>query len=187
MSKNVLLLDVDGVLNAITRSTPPSGFLRGNATPYLSEGPYSTPIYFPICYNPEIIARLLELHTSEKLEIKWLTTWGRGANWSLSELLSLPGFDVLADPEDEPYRSMAWQEWWKAYALRQYDIEHRPEKIIWVDDDIKLQTPNIQDILEAPHVMAICPDERRGLTMKHLDLIEAFLDSDVHSQADSVK
>ncbi len=187
MNTPVLFLDVDGVLNAFPRGTPPAGFIKGNATPFDTTGVYSTPQYFQITYNPEIIARLLELHTSEQLTIIWATTWGRAANWSLSELLDLPGFDVLADPEEQPYRSMGWHEWWKAYAVRQFMHENPSCKIIWIDDDINAQRNNIHDILLQDNVLAISPPEHRGLSHAHIDLIEAFLKSDVHSSVDSVK
>jgi hypothetical protein len=117
------------------------------------------------------------MHNEGIVEVKWLTTWGYGANYGLNELLGLPKLDVVADPEHEPYRTMGWHTWWKAAAVRDFLSSHAPSKIVWTDDDIVYHKNKLVDIAEAVPSKMISPDEHRGLTHAQLDMIEMFLRS----------
>ena len=60
----ILLLDVDGVLNA-ARVDLPAGWQRGTFNGFV------------LTWDPTVTARLRELHESGRVEIQWLTTWAR--------------------------------------------------------------------------------------------------------------
>src|SRR3712207_9363265 len=73
----ILLLDVDGVLNA-ARVDLPAGWERGTFNGYV------------LTWDPTITARLRELHVSGRVEIQWLTTWTADADRLLAEPMGLP-------------------------------------------------------------------------------------------------
>src|ERR1700712_4655390 len=73
----VLLLDVDGVLNAV-RVDLPEGWLRGTFNGYV------------LSWDPTVVARLGELHESGRVELQWLTTWTELADQLLAEPMGLP-------------------------------------------------------------------------------------------------
>src|SRR6476469_2727758 len=86
----LLLLDVDGVLNA-PRLDLPAGWQRG--------------IYmgFVLSWDPTVTARLSELHVSGRVEIRWLTTWAGNADRLLAEPMGLPrGLITYAHEEVGP-------------------------------------------------------------------------------------
>ena len=73
----VLLLDVDGVLNAVRRDLP-EGWRRGTFNGYV------------LSWDPTVIARLRALHESGRVELQWLTTWTEMADRLLAEPMGLP-------------------------------------------------------------------------------------------------
>lgn len=175
---NVWFLDVDGVLNAITRSTPQSRITgSGWASPFEVKNPAQFErTKFPIRWDPQIIERIAAVHTSGLAEVIWLTTWGHSANWTLRDLLGLPEFRVLADPE-----SLNWQnrmhrdDWWKADPVRDYIAARQPKKVIWTDDDLGWNKPRLQDVLTREGVLTVSPHETKGLLPADLTRIEEFL------------
>src|SRR3954462_7884189 len=73
----ILLLDVDGVLNAAKWELA-EGWQRGNFRG------------FQLSWDPTVTARLRELHQSGRVEIQWLTTWTTNADRLLAEPMGLP-------------------------------------------------------------------------------------------------
>src|SRR5215210_3524238 len=73
----ILLLDVDGVLNAACPELP-EGWRRG-----VFKG-------FELSWDPTITARLREMHDAGRVEIQWLTTWTTDADRLLAEPMGLP-------------------------------------------------------------------------------------------------
>jgi hypothetical protein len=172
--KPVWFMDIDGVLNIFPKGTPPQGIETGEASPFVAS-PYGETMMFPITWKPEIIKRILDMHNEGIVEVKWLTTWGRGANYGLHELIGLPKLDVVADPEDQPYRSMGWHTWWKAAAVRAYLTQNNPSKIVWTDDDLIYHKHRITDIVETTNIRVFSPADHKGITHSQLDIIEQFL------------
>lgn len=172
----IWFMDVDGVVNIFPKGAPSNDVERGEASPFISTGLYEAST-FPITWRKSILSRIAALHESGVVKVVWLTTWGRGANYGLHELLGLPRLEVVADPQDAPYRSMGWHTWWKAEALRRYISEHDVKKFVWTDDDLAAQSKQIVDIvsMEDAQSMIISTNEREGITHEHLDDIEEFL------------
>src|ERR671921_2514244 len=73
----ILLLDVDGVLNAPRRKLP-EGWRQGTFNG------------FRLSWDPTVTARLREMHESGRVEIQWLTTWAENADKLLAEPMGLP-------------------------------------------------------------------------------------------------
>jgi hypothetical protein len=89
----LVLLDVDGVLNAVQawgRSDAWDDWRTGLRD---AEGRS-----FPITWSPSVVAAVRSWQ--ELAEVQWLTTWGHDANASLRHLLELPELPVAGTYDD---------------------------------------------------------------------------------------
>lgn len=173
----VWFMDIDGVLNIFPRGTPPAHTRTGEATPFWNnDDDVSTPM-FPITWRTDIVDRIVALHDAGHIKVVWLTTWGRGANYSFNRLIGFPELEVVADPEDSPYRAMGWHTWWKAEALRKYISEHDVKTFVWTDDDINAQKHQLDDIfaLEDTDMLIVSTSDHRGITHDNIDAVEMLL------------
>ena len=164
----ILLLDVDGVLNA-ARADLPAGWERGTFNGYV------------LTWDPTITARLRALHESGRVEIQWLTTWTTDADRLLAEPMGLPrGLVTHARADSAPIGFSGVfggrSSWWKLAAAQAVAESEPDRRIIWVDDDLAMQAADTGDWLAAnPHVLVIAPELFVGLTHEQLDAIEAWL------------
>ena len=164
----ILLLDVDGVLNA-ARVDLPAGWERGTFNGYV------------LTWDPTITARLRELHVSGRVEMQWLTTWTADADRLLAEPMGLPRGLVTHARGDSAPTGFAGvfggrSGWWKLTAARAVAEAEPDRRIIWVDDDLAMQAADTGDWLAAnPHVRLVAPDLFVGLTQQQPDAIEAWL------------
>ena len=164
----VLLLDVDGVLNAV-RLDLPEGWRRGTYNGY------------SLLWNPSVTARLRALHESGRVELQWLTTWTELADQLLAEPMGLPrglrthGREgVLPTGFGGERRGVPG--WWKLAAARAVAEAEPDRRIVWIDDDLADQAEDTEEWLAAHgHVLVVSPDFTAGLTHEHLDEIEAWL------------
>jgi len=164
----VLLLDVDGVLNAVLFDLP-EGWQRG--------------IYngFVLSWDPTVTARLRDLHESGRVEIQWLTTWTENADKLLAGPMGLPrGLkthsrdDVLPTGFEGELRGISG--WWKLAAARAVAAAEPDRRIVWIDDDLVAPAEDVVEWLEAhAHVLVVAPNLFTGLTHEQLDDIEAWL------------
>ncbi|RBY75131.1 hypothetical protein DQ239_17440 [Blastococcus sp. TF02-09] len=164
----VLLLDVDGVLNAV-RVDLPEGWRRGRFNGYV------------LSWDPTVVARLRALHESGRVELQWLTTWTEMADRLLAEPLQLPrglrthGRELL--PTGYGGARAAASGWWKLAAAQQVARAEPGRRIVWIDDDLAEQAEDISEWLAANgQVLVVAPDYQLGLTHEELDRIEAWLD-----------
>ncbi|MCU1676595.1 MAG: hypothetical protein JWM93_1353, partial [Frankiales bacterium] len=146
------LLDVDGVVNAVTRVPDPSvwhDWQRGSA---VADG-----IEWPIVFSRTVARTVRRLHEERLAEVRWLTTWGEAANESLRHLLELPQLAVVARQErrqlapfpdapgaaDGAFHGAASvaegpREWWKFGAVRRLvQATDNGRSLIWTDDDLR--------------------------------------------------
>ena len=164
----VLLLDVDGVLNAALLDLP-EGWRRGTFNGFL------------LSWDPTVTARLRELHDAGRVEIQWLTTWTTKADQLLAEPMGLPRGLRVHDRDGFAStgfagRLRAASGWWKLDAARELASSEPGRRIVWIDDDLADQADDVIEWLDAnPHVLVVAPDLFTGLTHEHLDAIEAWL------------
>src|SRR3954454_16615641 len=164
----ILLLDVDGVLNA-ARVELPEGWQQG------------TFHGFVLSWGPTVTARLRELHESGRVEIQWLTTWTTDADKLLAEPMGLPRGLTTHDRDDAAPTGFLGalggiSDWWKLAAARSVAEAQPDRRIIWIDDDLAEQADDTGEWLAAnPHVLGVAPDLFEGLTHEQLDQIEAWL------------
>jgi hypothetical protein len=166
----ILAVDVDGVLNAMSRGAPPEGWRDGRA------------LGFRIRYNPGHGAKLLAVAEETGAELVWCTTWEELANEHIAPLVGLPelpwvpmepGRDavVSASPDSGQragthYHSLGDT---KAAAMCAYASD-RP--FCWLDDE-----PDAEDALSShpvPHLVIQVP-ERTGLQDEHLERARTWL------------
>jgi hypothetical protein len=167
-SPPVLLLDVDGVLNA-ARVDLPDGWARGRFNGYV------------LTWDPTVTARLRELHESGRVELQWLTTWTHNADKLLAEPMGLPrGLrthdrdDVLPTGFEGERRGISG--WWKLAAARAVAEAEPDRRIVWIDDDLVEQAEDTREWLAANgQVLVVAPDMVTGLTHAELDRVEAWL------------
>jgi hypothetical protein len=164
----ILLLDVDGVLNAPRQELPP-GWQRGTYNGFV------------LSWDPTVTARLRDWHEQRRVEIQWLTTWAHDADRLLAEPMGLPrGLPVHVHGGAAPIGFLGplggAGGWWKLAAARAVAEAEPDRRIIWIDDDLAVQAAETGEWLAAnPHVLVVAPDLYTGLTHEQLDAIEAWL------------
>lgn len=184
----LVLLDVDGVLNAVAawgRSGAWSDWRTGVARDDGRD--------FPITWSPSVVAAVRSWQ--ELAEVQWLTTWGHDANTSLRHLLGLPELAVAATyadadvapsgstDEDGPAHAAVAPaapdrltgRWWKFDAVRRLVRADPSRPVVWLDDDLAGQS----DVRAWMHAHTACllvaPEPRSGLTPGQLDSVAEFL------------
>lgn len=167
----LLLLDIDGVLNA-WRYRPAETTLPSGGYEDLAE--YDVPADNGRTYrfwtSPSLIADVIALHESHTVEIAWLTTWQHQANRHVSPTLGLPTFPVVAD-QGGRFSDYHWK---SRAAVEALQLE-RP--IIWIDDtEIDDESRRSYEESFVPHLL-IAPDDEIGLTRADIANIREFATS----------
>ena len=168
----VLLLDVDGVLNAVQAELP-AGWRRGTYNGFL------------LSWDPTVTGRLRDLHEAGRVELQWLTTWSENADKLLAEPMGLPrGLrthsreDVAPTGFQGELRGLSG--WWKLAAARAVAVAEPGRRIVWIDDDLAEQAEDTSEWLAAnAQVLVVAPDLVTGLTHAELDRVEAWLEGTV--------
>lgn len=159
------LLDVDGVLNAVSHRPDPDvwpDWRHGTA--------FANGSSWPIWFSPTLTRAIADLHERGLAEIRWLTTWGEDANGELRELLGLPRLQVAGtgdvfDPTVD---------WWKFDVVKSFHRAEPNRRLIWTDDDL-LYLPEAQAWVAArTRSLVIAPRSDRGLTPDQLTEIRRF-------------
>jgi hypothetical protein len=126
VTRPILAVDVDGVLNAISGGKPPAGWRDARVLP---GSPYSSG--FRIRHNPGHGAKLLAIAEETGAELTWCTTWEDLANEHIRQLVGLPELPVVPVSTGQT-RSRSTVGEMKSAALRAYAGE-RP--FCWLDDE----------------------------------------------------
>ena len=164
----ILLLDVDGVLNAVSLELP-DGWRRGTYNDFV------------LSWDPTVTARLRELHESGRVEIQWLTTWAENADLLLAEPMGLPRGLRVHVREGVASTGFSGElrggsGWWKLAAARELALAEPGRRIVWIDEDLAQQADDVAEWLGAnPHVLVVAPDLFVGLTHEQIDEIESWL------------
>ena len=187
----LLLLDVDGVLNALTHPSQEIPAWPEWETGWASaEGRR-----WPIRFAPAVPARLRQWHEDGLVELQWLTTWGHAANGSLRELLGLPELAVAGTYDDEDVAGGTAEpeagdahaavapaapdplsgRWWKYDVVRRLREQQPDRLLLWVDDELHDRASAFVAWAEQNGVVAVGPDPLTGLVAEDLDRLEDAL------------
>ena len=181
--KPVMLLDVDGVINAITKK--PATFAWPRAS-WRTGKAVCDDFSWPINWAVDVVDFLIGVHEQDRAEIRWHTTWQHDAQ-NLANLVGLPTFPIAEAPE-APVSGIpngvlevarmrdGLPRWWKYGAARRVVIEER-RPLVWVDDDItsELTRRTCDNLANIGPVHYISPDPTTGLIPRNLSEIDAFL------------
>lgn len=168
-----IYLDVDGVFNPIAEEAP-----RG-ATGW--HGEWIGPVNiggFLTRYSVELVEAVNAVASRPGVAVKWLTSWEELAAEQLAPAIGLTAgrdWEVIAGVENDDPGNFNW---WKLDRIRQ-DLEAtRPDRAVWVDDDIAFD-PKTLVWLMSPGlpVLHLSPRTVHGLTRDHIRRINTFLDA----------
>ncbi|MFI7131591.1 HAD domain-containing protein [Nonomuraea sp. NPDC050153] len=148
----LILLDVDGVLNAWHRQGP-------HWQTYDAVSDIGT---FKVNLNPEHGPMLLQLAAETGAELVWATTWELHANLSIAPLIGLPDLPVILvnSGREVPYVHP------KTPPVAEY-VMRRP--FVWFDDDLERADRLYlkgHDNVDAFQIIDVGP--RKGLTHRHI-------------------
>ena len=182
MTGPLVLLDVDGVLNALDDADE----LAGSWSDWRQGWATADGRRWPITWSPTVVAQLAAWHRSGRLELQWLTTWGHDANAELRDLLGLPELAVAGTYQDEDADGAATSaadshaaaapsapdplsgRWWKYDVVRRILAQQPDRRVIWVDDELQSGTAFRRWADEQPLLHAVGPDPVCGLTDEDL-------------------
>lgn len=189
MSRPLVLLDVDGVLNAVPRFGDPGAWTDCRSGEADAAGSR-----FRITWSPTVVDAVLAWR--EVADVRWLTTWGHDANVSLRRLVGLPELAV-AGTYDEPVdqggagaadlgagshaaRTPAAPDpltgrWWKFDVVREIVRADPSRRIVWLDDDLAGQDDIRIWMRREVICLLVAPEPSSGLTADHLESVDAFL------------
>ena len=178
MTPPLVLLDVDGVLNALD----PEHGSEGGRTDWKHGSAMADGTRWPITWSPTAVQRLAAWHREGRIELQWLTTWGHDANAELRGLLDLPQLVVAGTYQDEDADGAATAtetqshaaaapsapdplsgHWWKYDVVRRVLNEQPDRQVIWVDDELQPGTAFRRWADDQPDLLAIGPDPAVGL------------------------
>lgn len=187
----LVLLDVDGVVNALGRPLPADWpeWRSGKAAAQGRD--------YAIAWSPEAVRRVLGWHESGRAEVQWLTTWGHDANRTLRHLLELPELavagtfaDAMAPVGGEPdpgtgslaavtpaARDELTGRWWKFDVVRRIVREQPGRRLVWLDDDLAGQDDVRDWVRREADCLPLAPRPASGLAPHDLEVVEAWLGS----------
>ena len=183
-SRPLVLLDVDGVLNAV------AGHLSSAWDDWRSGVATAEGRTFPIHWSPTVVQAVRSW--LDVADVHWLTTWGHDANASLRHLLELPELPV-AGTYDEPAEGAPDREgathaavapaapdpltgrWWKFDVVRRVVRNEPARPIVWIDDDLTAQDDVREWMRREASCLLVAPSPFSGLTPANLSSIDAYL------------
>lgn len=155
---DLVLLDFDGVINALTRKPMRSAYSEWESTQLLG---------FPILYAREVIDAVNAVSSKPHVTVRWLTTW-EAATTELTAL-GLDNFDYIP-PLPDFTGDLRIGDWKPAAGLTV--AESWPGTVIWIDDDTWIE----QEVTSAsrPNITFLRPTPSLGLSKKQLRLLDEF-------------
>lgn len=167
MNTNIYI-DVDGVINAFGPNSR-----RKTLTGWHGEWSTKKINSFPITWSHELIVKLHDLSKTKGVTIKWLTTWTNEAPEILCPGINLDGKNWPVVGDGPQYSDK--HGWWKLAAIRDDIKASRPEKAIWIDDDLRMEREAMWWICENRNVLAISPEPSLGITSHEIKRIFSYI------------
>lgn len=171
----VWLLDIDGVVNACTRKPDRNVWpLDQWRSVRVAVGDHSLPV---LAAQP-VVDFIRRVHEEGQAEIRWHTTWQKDAA-CIEAALGMPSLPVQDCPE---FTDRHLRDAWFKLAAAERVVMEEGRSLIWTDDDLGWELRGagrtIDLLREVAPILTISPDDRTGLTPKHLRLIAEFVGLD---------
>ena len=184
--KTYILLDNDGVTNALSTKKLSGNKAAGNMTGWSNDRWYERIIEtYPIQWNTEVVDELNDLIWEDDNELVVLSTWEYLSMSSYYPILGIKApvtTKVLENKYDESFSASwggSWNPWWKLQAVRDFcETLEEDCRIVWIDDDLdKFRYSVDQYTKEHPLVdfLLVSPDSALGLTKKNFNSIREFI------------
>jgi hypothetical protein len=169
MTRPILLLDVDGVINCfgtIWTEEYEAEHFDGGCARMSDEG------HFSLRVRHETGVLLREL--AEVFDVVWCTAWEERAHPQFQQWLGLP---------EEPWPHISFQDWngrlangrsWKAPWVDEWATDRGP--IAWLDDDLGLEDARWASLRSEHHAPTMLERTRpaQGLVRHHVDRLKDF-------------
>jgi hypothetical protein len=186
----LVLLDVDGVLNAVTPQGDPAIWPDWQYGQARAGGRR-----WPIAWSPTVTGTIRRWHAAGLADVRWLTTWRTEANRELRRLLELPELPVVDGNHEVPVAvptadggatthaefagadaaSLLTGRWWKFDLVLDLVRAAPARPFVWLDDDLASEG-RVQEWLAAHTTsLALAPRPDRGLTADLLRTAEQWL------------
>lgn len=175
----VLLLDIDGVVNAMSKQAPTHVWKAAHWRRFDYPGPGVT---CPLLWSQPVVDWLTVLHETNQVEIRWHTTWQDEA-LDFGKIVGLPELKIQECPEWDEYRtngsalaarliSECMPGWWK-YPAAERVVAQEKRRLIWIDDEIDWEiSRGARDALGHIHQLRlIWPDRGTGIIPKHMRIV----------------
>jgi hypothetical protein len=167
----LLLVDVDGVLNAVIGSP------FGRRKEAIASNPFEAEFmarHFPIRVPAGTRERMATLQTL--FECVWATTWEDHARSDLAPVLGFGAdWPVIRFTDDFPDSGT-----WKLPAVQRFaeQPENLSRPLAWIDDDLEPDALEwaARRIRSGPRTLMVRPDADVGFTAKHFGRLLAFHD-----------
>jgi len=158
--------DVDGCINAFSDKPPRANtFWKGEWGSAKLDG-------LPILWSKELVDEINKLDERVDVKSNWLTDWMgmapellvpatgiKGAHWEV-----LTG-DVHAYP------------WWKLEAIQMSMERDKPDKVVWVEDNLKYSKEVQAWLKETSDIYTVIPQSNHGVTKKQISGIIEFINT----------
>jgi hypothetical protein len=199
-NKPIMLLDIDGVINAVT-----PGLEDKHPAWEKKDFDNATAGNFQVIWSKKVIDQLCAWKQSERIDIRWLTSWGLRANKIFAPVVGLPrlknGFD--AEPlkkvkGSRPSKTLSFIAFYEAHLVND---NQKKNKLIWIDDEViyhledvvktlfegdkSVDSPDtevkkleerIEFFKTNPNLLLIQPEPKVGLVPTHFEMINDFIE-----------
>ncbi len=177
MAVPVWLLDIDGVINAITPDPDPRVWPNGQWVRASARSAHD--LEWPLLAARPVLEFLCRIHHEGRAEIRWHTTWQWHAV-NVGAALDLPDWPVADCPEFAEHDvqiaaplAANGRPWWKLPAAQRVLDEGRA--LVWTDDDARHQLRRKDRVGWADRALVVAPPVESGLTPRQLRRIDTWL------------
>ena len=184
-ARPLVLLDVDGVLNAVSRDPDETAWQDWRTGAATARGRS-----WRVLWSPSVVQAVHGW--LEVAEVQWLTTWGHEANDTLRDLLGLPELPVAGtdDGGGAPSRTAQAEAladvtpaapdaltgtWWKLDVARGIVAAQPGRRIAWLDDDLVGRDEARAWMTTATDALCLAPRAQTGLRPDDLEVIGWWL------------
>lgn len=181
MAVPVIMLDIDGVVNALSKKPPVNVWPRPH---WIIGEAQCIEAMYPMMVSRAVVDFFNHLHREGLAEVRWHTTWQHYAR-NVAKLAGFDDFEVVNAPEYRDYGNFQKQmivdgqpTWWKLPAAQRV-VQEEKRDLIWIDDDLPYEyTRKVQfdpNLGGEQAVLLLAPYSMSGLTLKDLRQIQMFV------------